>query len=543
MSKISCECGHQNPLGTLLCESCGKPLGSEEDSDEILNMRYEGTARRSQTYKRSLVDKIWGFFSSVKVGIWIIILLVLASALGTLFPQEMYIPPNTSPATYYEDQYGMIGQMYYKLGFHNLYSAWWYILLIAALGASIIIASLDRFVPLYRSLKNQRVTRHDHFLKRQRIFGRSNVALESDVIAKAKTELEKKRYNVRVENENILAEKGRFSRWGAYVNHIGIIIFLIGGMLRFFPGMYVDEVIQLREGETKVIPGTSGEYYLKNNEFIFEIYGDAEEDEQFQRAIESTDLGFVPKNFQTNATLYQKEGEALPGEEPRLKKLKDAEIRVNEPLKVDGYALYQVDFRLNEFQAMSFTLEKKGSEDSLGEFSVDLLNPEDHYDLGDGYEVELMEYFPDFEFDEKGEPTTKSKAPQNPAFIFKMFTPETREGEVSFVAIRQNLEPLGENMYKLGFSGLKTTNVTALTVRKDKTLWILAVGGAIFMIGVAQGMYWHHRRIWLAQKDNEIWLAGHTNKGWFGLKKEMDQIANNLGLEKPIDRVEEKNSQ
>ena len=49
-----------------------------------------------------------------------------------------------------------------------------------------------------------------------------------------------------------LAEKGRFSRWGPYVNHIGLIIFLIGGMLRFVPGMYVDKVLWLREGETKV---------------------------------------------------------------------------------------------------------------------------------------------------------------------------------------------------------------------------------------------------------------------------------------------------
>nr|WGD89412.1 hypothetical protein P5656_04105 [Bacillus subtilis] len=32
--------------------------------------------------------------------------------------------------------------------------------------------------------------------------------------------------------------------------------------------------------------------------------------------------------------------------------------------------------------------------------------------------------------------------------------------------------------------------MTGLTVRKDLTLWVLAVGGAIFMIGVIQGMYW-----------------------------------------------------
>lgn len=541
VKEILCECGHKNPYGTILCESCGKPLGSEANSNEVLNMRYEGTARRSQTYNKTIVDKVWNFFSSVKVGVWIIIILVIASAIGTLFPQQMYIPPTESPATYYGEQYGILGELYYVLGFHNLYSAWWYILLLAALGTSIIIASLDRFVPLYRSLKNQRVTRHDRFLKRQRIFGVTKTEDVNLVIEKAKSELVKKRYKVSEENGNLLAEKGRFSRWGAYVNHTGLIIFLIGAMLRFFPGMYVDDVVWLRDGQKKVVPGTDGEYYIKNNEFIFETYGDEGEEGKFKNAIASTTQGFVVKNYQTNATLYKREGEAIPGAEPKLQKVKDYPIQVNKPLKMEGYALYQVDFRLNELTTMSFNLEKKSSEEKFGNFTVDLFTPEKSYDLGKGYKVELMDYFPDFEFDKKGEPTTKSKTPNNPAFIFKMFTPETPEGEVSFVAIRQNLEPLGENEYKLSFSGIDTTNSTALVVRKDNTLWIIATGGAIFMIGVVQGMYWNHRRIWLSRKDNEIWIAGHTNKGWFGMKKEMDTLTEKIGMLKPIDRVEEKN--
>lgn len=504
-------------------------------------MRYEGAARRSQTYNRTIIDKVWNFFSSVKVGVWIIIILVLASAIGTLFPQQMYIPPTESPATYYGEQYGVLGELYYSLGFHNLYSAWWYILLLAALGTSIIIASLDRFVPLYRSLKNQRVTRHDRFMKRQRIFGVSKTDDSSLVIADAKSELVKKRYKVKEENGNLLAEKGRFSRWGAYVNHTGLIIFLIGAMLRFFPGMYVDEVLWLRDGQKRVVPGTNGEYYLKNNKFFYELYGEEEGEEKFKNAIESTSQGVVVKNYQTNATLYKREGEVIPGAEPKLEKVKDYPIQVNKPLKMESYALYQVDFRLDELTTMSFNLEKKSSEKKVGNFTVDLFTPEKIYDLGNGYKVELMDYFPEFEFDKNGEPATKSKTPRNPAFIFKMVTPETPEGEVSFVAIRQNLEPLGENEYKLSFSGIDTGNSTALVVRKDNTLWIVAIGGVIFMIGVIQGMYWHHRRIWFSQKDNEIWIAGHTNKGWFGMKKEMDMLAEKIGINKPVDQVEEKN--
>ncbi len=66
-----------------------------------------------------------------------------------------------------------------------------------------------------------------------------------------------------------------------------------------------------------------------------------------------------------------------------------------------------------------------------------------------------------------------------------MYTPDKPEGEVSFVAIRENVEPLGENVYKMAFAGVETRNATALTVRKDLTLGILIAGGIIFMIGVS----------------------------------------------------------
>lgn len=252
MKKITCECGHENPIGTIVCESCGKPLDDKEKQKELLDMKYEGVARRSQTYTTTFIDKIWMFFSSVKVGIWIIVLTLLASALGTIYPQEMYIPPTVNAAQYYADEYGITGQIYYQLGFHNLYGSWWYMLLIAALGVSIFIASWDRVFPLYRALKTQRVTRHANFMKRQRVYGTSKVNDIDQTFEQVKSKLQEKKYKISEENGNLVAEKGRFARWGPYVNHIGLIIFLIGCMLRYFPGMYVDESVWIREGRLRL---------------------------------------------------------------------------------------------------------------------------------------------------------------------------------------------------------------------------------------------------------------------------------------------------
>ncbi|MFB4166364.1 cytochrome c biogenesis protein ResB [Virgibacillus sp. JSM 102003] len=542
MTNIKCECGHVNPEGTVLCEACGKPIEGNQhidgnDKKKLLNMRYDGSARRSQTYNKSIVDKIWNFFSSVKIGVWLIVLALIASAMGTIYPQEMYIPADAAsrdPAVFYEDRYGILGQIYYQLGFHNLYGSWWYMLLIALIGISLVICSIDRFVPLYKALKIQKAKRHASFLSRQRLYSKTE-QVTSDEKNTVVSHLKKNRYKVTEENGHILAEKGRFSRWGPYVNHIGLIIILIAALLRFTPFMYLDEYVWVREGEQTVIPGTKGEYYIKNKDFILETYG--ENDERFQKAIKKE--GMVPKNFQTNAVIYKESGETLPGEDPKLEKVAEDEIRMNHPLKFGGYTLYQAGYQMNEFSSMSFKIHKTNDPDesSLGSFKIDLTSPKSEYELDSGFKVVVNQYYPDYYLDD-GEPKSKTDYPRNPAYVFSVHPPDGSEPEMSFVGIGKNVDATGENDYKLGIKDFKMRDVSGITVRRDYTLPLFVVGAFIFMFGVIQGMYWQHRRIWIHPKGEGILLAAHTNKNWFGVKKDIEKIIEDTDIKMVDDQQE-----
>lgn len=536
MNNIICACGHENPEGTVLCGNCGRALTSEEKNQKLADMRYEGTARRSQTYNKTIIDKIWNFFSSVKIGISIIILILVAASIGTILPQVLYVPATGAAdiAAYYERVYGTFGTIYNKLGLSDLYGSWWFQTLIGMLGISLIVASLDRVIPLYKSLKKQRTTRHESFMKRQRLFAQGDNILGEETLTKSEEKLKELRYKVKREKGALLAEKGRFARWGPYVNHVGLIIFLFGVMLRVIPGFYVDETMWLREGETRAIPEAPG-YYLESKEFILETYDKDQANEVFGDAIDR--VGTIASNYQTDVVLYKTPEGAVPGQTDSLEEVKKESIQVNKPLKFDGFAVYQMDFRLDELRTMHFNLVNKSSGESLGDVSVDLVDPKTKYDLGNGTTVELRGYYPDFSGFENGEPQTKSPVPNNPAFLVKMTTPETPEGETSFVAIKQTVEPLGDNQYKLEFQNVDTRDISGLTIRKDKTLWILALGGLIFMIGVAQGSYFNHRRIWLLEsKDGRISVAAHTNKNWFGVKKELDQVTEVAQLPQYIDQ-------
>lgn len=542
MDKLKCECGHVNPEGTVLCEACGKPIEGNQhidgnDKKMLLNMRYEGSARRSQTYRKSFVDKVWSFFSSVKVGVILIVIALIASVIGTIFPQAQFIPPNAvsrDPAIYYEDQFGLIGKIYYMLGFHEMYSSWWYLLLLGLIGVSLVICSLDRFIPLYKALKIQKPKRHETFLNRQRFYSETENVTESD-LERMKENLKKLRYNITEQDGHILAEKGRFSRWGPYVNHIGLIIILLAAILRTTPIMFTDEYVWVREGETIVLPGTDGEYYIENKRFIIDMHDP--EDERFRDAIAQE--GMIPSNFRTDVVIYKAERE-IPGAEPELEPILEDSIQMNKPAKFDGYTLYQQGYQQDEFSSMTFKIHETDDEDAtaIDSFTIDLFDPEPEYILDSGFRVVIEHYFPDYYLTEDGTPASETNYPRNPAFVLLVYPPESDTPEVSFLGIGRNIDATGENEYKVAIQDFETHFVSGLTLRVDRTLIFFGLGAAIFMIGVIQGMYWQHRRVWIRPKENGILLAAHTNKNWFGLSKDIEKAIEDTNINMVEDRQE-----
>src|SRR5690625_2379317 len=543
MNKIKCECGHVNPEGTVLCEACGKPIEGNQhidgnDQKKLLNMRYEGSARRSHVYNKSIIDKTWSFFSSVKVGVWLIVLALLASALGSIFPQEMYIPadaPTRDPAIFYEEQYGIPGLIFYQLGFHNLYSSWWYMLLIALIGVSLVICSIDRFVPLYKALKRQKAKRHTTFLKRQRLFSETESINEND-LKTVKERLKKQRYKVREENGHILAEKGRFSRWGPYVNHIGLIIILLSAIIRMTPWMYMDEYVWVRDGERLVIPGTEGEYYIESKQFLLETHD--QEDERFRDAIEIE--GMIPSNYQTDLIIYHSAESSVTGGEAELEKILEDELTMNKPIKFDRYRLYQAGYQLNEFSSMTFDLSNSEDpeEESLGTFTVDLFSPETTYELESGFQIDVSQYYPDFYMDDNETPASETNFPRNPAFIFTVYPPESETAEVNFIGIGRNIDATGENEYRIGINDFDMHAVSGISIRVDYTLPFFGIGAGVFMIGVSQGMYWQHRRIWVHPASNGVLLAAHTNKNWYGVQKDIEKAIDGTSIKMVEDQQE-----
>ncbi|WP_010095967.1 cytochrome c biogenesis protein ResB [Ornithinibacillus scapharcae] len=496
-----------------------------------------------------------------------IVIALVASGIGTILPQEQYIPADAisrDPQVFYPETYGIIGKIYLQMGFHNLYSSWWYLIIIALIGVSLVICSIDRFVPLYRALKRQRAKRHASFLSRLRFYSETEVVTDDD-IAVVKERLKKQRYKIKEEDGHIVAEKGRFSRWGPYVNHIGLIIILIAALLRTTSFFFIDDYVWVREGELTVVPGTDGEYYIKNEEFILDTY--SSEDERFKDAL-AQENRIIPSNFQTNAVIYKAGESEVIGAEEELVKVDDFEISMNEPAKFGGFTLYQQGYQLNEFSKMTFKVYEMNDPEAeaLGEFTIDLFDPETHYELDNGFQIEVAEFYPDYKLSEDGVRSETNNS-NNPAFVFKLYSsPESEDFEISFVGdvigsaknlgidptvvdlqpmgnvvgtFAPSIDATGENQYRILIDSIDFDRKSGLSIKKDRTIPFFMVGAIIFMIGVIQGMYWQHRRIWLHPKENGLLLAGHTNKNWFGLKKDIEKALEGTSIKMVDDQNED----
>src|SRR5699024_4987996 len=177
-----------------------------------------------------------------------------------------------------------------------------------------------------------------------------------------------------------------------------------------------------------------------------------------------------------------------------------------------------------EFSNMSFKLYETNDPDqkAIENFTVDLASPETEYKFDNGLRVDIDKYYPNYYHDEDyGEPRSESNDPWHPAFVFKVYSPDNERPEISFAGLGRNIDTTGENQYKLGITDFETHDVSGLSVRRDYTLPLFGLGALIFMVGVVQGLYWQHRRIWVHPKGEGILLAAHTNKNWFGIKKDI----------------------
>ncbi len=200
-------------------------------------------------------DKVWKFFSSVKLAVVLLIILAIVSVAGTVIRQNQ-------PTEEYLREYSQTTvNLFETLGFFDLYHTWWFVLLLFLLTANLTVCTLERFPAAWRMIKAPLKPLEDDGLKA--------APLKKEIVFKGTAEqaeaaaanvLKSKGFSFMLAKEqgvtHFASQKGAYSRLGVYITHVSILLIFIGALIGAFFGF--KGFLNLPEGEASAV------VYLRN---------------------------------------------------------------------------------------------------------------------------------------------------------------------------------------------------------------------------------------------------------------------------------------
>lgn len=440
------------------------------------------------------------FFRSVKLAIFLLIIITLASIVGTLIPQQR------SPDEYIA-RYGQLAGLFQKLQLTKLYQSSWFITLLFLISINIIVCTLTRLTPKLRRYfkpKIEKETKRILALKTKDKFSK-NWGLEK---SKEETKKGLLSHHYRLKESGgegrfwLLARKKTLSWFGSDVVHLGLLVIIIGGIISGLGGF--KQSLSLSEGQ--ILPVPKADFQIRLDRFETEFYPN----------------GSV-KDWKSTLTVIE-------NAKPRLTKT----IEVNHPLSHKGYVFYQSSYGWDWKNPMVEILVKKKSDTSfLKKVEVKLGKQVPLQD--DNIIVSVKHFIPDFIINENNQVTTRSLEPNNPAAFIEGF----REDEQIFSGWIfaqfpdfDQIHSQKETDYRFELKNFQTSQYSVIQASKDPGTNMIWLGSALMMIGLILAFYWPSReiRMILEEKEGrtEVIAGGLAAKSQEAFQSEFEKIMSEI---------------
>jgi hypothetical protein len=99
----------------------------------------------------SPIDQVWDFFISVKLAIFTLIILAVASIFGTIVEQNQ--PPEKYHQIYEDWAFALMN----RINLFDMYHSWWFLLLLALFTVNLACCTIDRFPKMLKVVRNPRM--------------------------------------------------------------------------------------------------------------------------------------------------------------------------------------------------------------------------------------------------------------------------------------------------------------------------------------------------------------------------------------------------
>ncbi|NWF93496.1 MAG: cytochrome c biogenesis protein ResB [Syntrophaceae bacterium] len=436
---------------------------------------------------------LFDLFRSVKLTIFLLILLAIVSIVGTLIKQN-------APTEEYIQRYG-IG-LYKVLNFFDLfdmYHSWWFSAILLFLVINLIACSLHRLPGILRQVFRTRsegledsMLRTLPHVEKVRNPGLTEAGAEERIRSELKKWFRKWKRTETDSAITLYSEKGRFSRLGVYVTHLSILIVLVGGLIGSQLGF--KGFVNILEGET-----------------VDQIYVRVKD-----REIPKP-LGFSVRCDDFRITYYD-----LQGPEKHVKEytslltiVEDSKevlrksVEVNHPLRYKGLAFYQASY--GTVHHVSLGVQQKGRK---GKQLVNLVEGETVSIPNSDSQIHLLRYAPQIHNFGEGVQLVLFKGNQEPRAFWVLKD-------------LKRFDLRNDHDFIITLEGVTPKEYTGLQVTKDPGVWVVWIGSAMMILGLVISFFFSHQRVWVRiprESTKEVVLAGSTNKNRVGFEKMFNQL-------------------
>lgn len=440
------------------------------------------------------------FFSSVKLAIVLLIIITVSSTLGTFIPQMR------SPEEYVA-RYGQLGNLLNGLQLTRLYKSWWFVFLLFLFALNIIVCTLKRLSPKLKKAFKPRIAIEEKEAAVLKIKEKLKNSLSLAVTKEGlKKELSSRHYRLREtekENKTFLLARKRILGWfGADIVHLGLLTIIAGGIISGIGGFR--RSLTFSEGSLLDVP--RAEFKLRLEKFETEFYPNG-----------------AVKDWKSTLTVLEKDN-------PVLKKV----VEVNHPLSYKGFVFYQSGYGWNWTNpSVEIWIKKKDDPSFLKKTELKLRQ---RVRLeGEDIDVAVLQFIPDFVIGEKGQITTRSLEPNNPAAFIEGWQAEEKIFSGWIFARFPDFDRIhSEKETDLAFElkNFKAGQYSVIQASRDPGVNFIWVGCTLTMVGLFFAFYWPTREIKAvleeAQNKTGITLGGLATKSRDAFRSEFEKITTSL---------------
>ena len=494
-------------------------------------------------------EKFLGWMSSMKLAVVLLLILTIISIIGVLLPQ--FVPDGFRGTLddLYINKYGkFFGGLLVMLDFNQIFTAWWYYILLTLVCVQISFCSFDRLGKILVLVRKVSYLGEPQKFREQANSESFETDADAAVAAEAvSAEIKKKGFRVfSVDEEGkklIFGRRGTLSQFGPFLSHIGMVLIIVGAALSYLQSF--SHTQWMARGDVVEVPSLD---YMANPAYQFElvvnrlsrafgiekkpsarmIIDNLIRNSDWRSLPEAIDSEIIyrvrldrfeaqftaegkPKAYLSDVTVYNDTDLSKPAFSHLIK--------VNDPLIYKGVFFYQSSYAPSSAGAEWVEISLTGNDSLSSEISrtIRLDIGGDPVALNATDTLRVLKFVGSFKLGNDGQVVDQGMGADNPAaqvlisrsggvlaqkWIFKNF-PQFSHG--------------GDSPYSLTMGQFQEGYITGLTIRTHKSQSVIWLGFTLMVLGIILSFYINHRQVWAlvaprADGGAKVYLAGMAFK-------------------------------